>query len=345
MSAPGGDGRGSDAAPAGPGVARVMRLIAAGCAEALEGRGVNASYRLTDGGRELSVKVHCPERSGAAVPRRVAAVDAALRGCAWYPPVLDLGLHPGGRPRLVVVRPFVPGAASEDAREHAAALAGVLTDLAGRADGLAVAEETVGDYASAWLADGERERALAAPFLTGRWTPLARVAQARLGELVDGAARLTRTDAVVVHHGDLHGRNLIRGTGAGDPLTVIDWDETGFSRRPADAAKALWLTCRAGRGDFVLDPAAVRAFLEHLDAGPGLPCSGAADLARLGALWFLPREGHLRLLGERGADLVPWYLDWVARFWARFPGNLERVERVAANLPAGRRPGPPRRPR
>ncbi|MFG2616525.1 phosphotransferase [Streptomyces sp. NPDC048507] len=319
-----------------------MELIADGRAGALEGRGVNASYRLADGDRELSVKVHCPERSRAVELRRVSAVDAALRGCSWYPPVLDLGLHPGGRPRLVVVRPFVPGAASEDAREHAAALAGVLAELAGRAAGRAVAEDTVGDYASAWLADGERERALAAPFLTGRWAPLARTAELRLGELLAGAARLTRTDAVVVHHGDLHGRNLIRGAGTRGPLTVIDWDEAGFSRRPADAAKALWLTCRAGRGDFVLDPAAVRAFLEQLRTGPGLPCSGAADLARLGALWFLPREEHLRLLGERGPDLVPWYLDWVARFWARFPGNLERVARVAAALPSGRRPRPAR---
>lgn len=324
----------------GPSVGRVVEVIAAGGAEALEGRGVNASYRVTDGGRQLSVKVHCAERSSGAELRRVAAVDAALRGCAWYPPVIGLGLHAGERPRMVVIRPFVPGAASQDAREHVAPLVGVLGALAARAEGLAVAEDTVGDYASPWLAAGQHERDLAAPFLTGRWAGLARAVDVSLGQLVDSAARLTRTDALVVHHGDLHGRNLIRGEGDGDqgPLTVIDWDETGFSRRPADAAKALWLTCRRGRGDFVLDGAAVRRFLDHLHTGPGLPHADAADLARLGALWFLPREEHLRLLGERDADFVPWYLDWVARFWARLPGNLELVAEVAAA--AGRRHRP-----
>ncbi|MFD8984352.1 phosphotransferase [Streptomyces sp. NPDC059564] len=330
----------------GPSVGRVMEVIAAGRARALEGRGVNASYRVADGGRQLSVKVHCPERSTDTELRRVTAVDAALRGCAWYPPVIGLGLHPGERPRMVVIRPFVPGAASEDAREHVAALAGVLSALAAGADRLAVAEDTVGDYASPWLSDGQQERALVEPFLTGHRVGLARAVDAHLGQLSDSAARLTHTDALVVHHGDLHGRNLIRGDGEGDgdgdgdqgPLTVIDWDETGFSRRPADAAKALWLTCRRGRGDFVLDGAAVRRFLEHLRTAPGLPYADAADLARLGALWFLPRREHLLLLGERGASLVPWYLDWVARFWARLPGNLELVTEVAAA--AGRRHRP-----
>lgn len=56
-----------------------------GRARELDGRGVNSSYRLMDGGRQLSVKVHCPDRSSDVERRRIQGVDVALRGTDWYP--------------------------------------------------------------------------------------------------------------------------------------------------------------------------------------------------------------------------------------------------------------------
>ncbi|MCX4825212.1 aminoglycoside phosphotransferase family protein [Streptomyces sp. NBC_01142] len=311
-------------------VRHAMELVVAGDAEALEGRGLNSSYRVTEGGRELSVKVHCADRSSGTEFRRILRVDAALRGTAWYPPVLDMGFHAAGRPRLVVIRPYAPGAPSDDARQHIVQVAGVLADLAARAGGVEAEEDLVGDYASPWVSGAERERALADPLLTGEWQGLARAMDDHLGELRNSAVRLTRPDGLVIHHGDLHGRNLISGSSR--PLTVIDWDEAGFSRRPADAGKALWLSCRLGRGDFVLDPQALHRFLTHLHARLRMPYASAADLARLGALWFLPRHGHVTLLGQRDVSLGPWYLDWISRFWARFRQNLDLLTRTAAAL-------------
>ncbi|MGW6455477.1 phosphotransferase [Streptomyces sp. NPDC055078] len=314
-------------------VRRAMAVIGAGEAEALEGRGVNASYRIADGDRTLSVKVHCEDRSTGVEFRRIQRVDAALRGTAWYPPVLDLGIHPAEHPRLVVIRPFAPGAPSDNARRHIGALIGVLGDLAARAAGAEaaeVAEELIGDYASPWLSCGERERRLAEQRLTGAWGDLTRAVDDHLGDLRDSAVRLTGTHAPVIYHGDLHGRNLIHDRSR--PLTVIDWDEAGFSRRPADTAKALWLSCRRGRGDFVLDPVAVRRFLEEGRTRLGVPYADAGDLARLGAIWFLPRDSHLTLLEQRDASLVPWYLGWVSRFFSRLGQNLELIATTAAAL-------------
>ncbi|UQX03567.1 phosphotransferase [Streptomyces sp. RerS4] len=318
-------------------VGGALARVGAGDAEALEGRGLNASYRVAYGGRPYAVKVHCPERSSVGEFRRIERVDAALRALPWYPPVLDLGFAPGPRPRLVVVRPYAPGAASDDARQHIARVVDVLADLAARGRGVAVEEELIGDYASPWVADARAERSLAEPFLTGEWGALGCAVDEHLAELRAGAVRLTRPDGVLVHHGDLHGRNLV--SDGSRALTVIDWDEAGFSRRPADAGKALWLSCRLGRGDFVLDGRAVGRFLERLHARLGLPYANAVDLARLGALWFLPRHGHVTLLGRRDADLGTWYLGWVLRFWTRFRRNLEVVAEAAAERAAGRSAG------
>ncbi|MCD9195203.1 phosphotransferase [Streptomyces albireticuli] len=309
-----------------------MELVTAGRAEALEGRGLNTSYRLAVGGRTFSVKVHCAERSSDAEFRRIRCVDAALRGTAWYPPVGDIGFHAAERPRLVVVRPYAPGEPSDDARRHIAQVVEVLADLAARAGSVTAGEDLVGDYASPWLSGAEGERALVAPLLTGEWRPLARAMDDHLDESRAAASRLTRPDGLVVHHGDLHGRNLIGG--GSRPLTVIDWDEAGLSRRPADAGKALWLSCRLGRGDFVLDPRALRRFLTLSHARLGVPYASAGDLARLGALWFLPRHGHVTLLGRRDTGLGPWYLDWVARFWARYRRNTDLIAATAAALGA-----------
>ncbi|MGW0332531.1 phosphotransferase [Streptomyces sp. NPDC003011] len=317
-------------APAPLTVGRAMELVAAGDAEPLEGRGLNTSYRVTEAGRALSVKVHCADRSSGTEFRRLGRVDEALRGTPWYPPVLGMGFHQAGRPRLVVIRPHVPGTASDDARRHIPEVVDVLVGLSERADGVSADEELVGDYASAWVSDAGREHALVAPLLAGEWANLARAMDDHIGELRSGATRLTSPDGLVVHHGDLHGRNLI--TGACRAMTVIDWDEAGFSRRPADAGKALWLSCRAGRGDFVLDPHALRRFLTHLHTRLRVPYASAADLARLGALWFLPRHGHVTLLGQRDASLGPWYLGWISRFWARFRQNLELLASTARAL-------------
>ncbi|MFD3677106.1 phosphotransferase [Streptomyces sp. NPDC058613] len=322
-----------------PTVSGVVELIAAGQAELLDGRGLNSSYRVAWGGRALSVKVHCAERSSAAEFRRIGRVDSALRGTPWYPPVLDLGFHGAERPGLVVVRPYAPGTPADDARRHISGVVDVLAGLAARAEGVRAEDALVGDYASPWLSGGRSElperseRSLVDPLLTGEWRGLGRAMDAHLPELRRGAARLTSADGLLVHHGDLHGRNLI-SDGPGR-LTVIDWDEAGFSRRPADAGKALWLSCRQGRGDFALDREAVGLFLGRLHSRLGLPYSGARDLARLGALWFLPRHGHVTLLERRDASLGAWYLGWLLRFWTRFRGNLDLVARTAAELEAG----------
>ncbi|MFF3429703.1 phosphotransferase [Streptomyces sp. NPDC002602] len=316
-----------------PTVAGVVELIAAGQAELLDGRGLNASHRVAWGGRALSVKVHCAERSSAAEFRRIGRVDSALRGTPWYPPVLDLGFHGAERPRLVVVRPYAPGSPADDARRHIGGVVDVLADLVARAEGVRAEETLVGDYASPWLDGARSERSLVDPLLTGEWRGLGRAMDRHLGELRRGAQRLTSADGLRVHHGDLHGRNLIaQGPGR---LTVIDWDEAGFSRRPADAGKALWLSCRLGRGDFALDPEATGLFLGRLHTRLGIAYSDARDLARLGALWFLPRHDHVTLLGQRDAGLGSWYLGWVLRFWRRFRGNLDLVTRTAAELEAG----------
>ncbi|MFI9202531.1 phosphotransferase [Streptomyces sp. NPDC053048] len=313
------------------GLPEIVETVTAGNAEALEGRGVNASYRVTDGDRVLSVKIHCADRSSGLEFRRILRVDTALRGTAWYPPVIGMGFHPAERPRLVVVRPFAPGAPSDNARQHIVRIGGVLGDLAARAVGVEVTDDLIGDYASPWLSSGERERALADRILTGAWEDLARAMDDHVEDLGNSAARLTRADGTpVIHHGDLHGRNLILDRSRA--LTVIDWDEAGFSRRPADAAKALWLSCRRARGDFVLDPGAVARFLELVHARLRVPYADAGDLARLGAIWFLPRYGHVALLGQRDASLVPWYLGWVSRFWSRFRRNLDLLTRTAAAL-------------
>ncbi|MGW3012875.1 phosphotransferase [Streptomyces sp. NPDC001219] len=318
-----------------------MGLVTAGAARALEGRGLNASYRVAHGARTFSVKVHCAERSSEAEYRRILRVDEVLRGADWYPPLLGIGHDGTGPRRMVVIRPYAPGVPSDDARERIGEVVGVLAELAARGAGAGTGaergagEDLVGDYASPWVAEAGQERALVGPLLTGAWQGLARAMDEHLGELRDAARRLTRADALLVHHGDLHGRNLI--SGGGQPLTVIDWDEAGFSRRPADAGKALWLSCRAGRGDFVLDPAALRRFLTQLHRRLPVPYASAGDLARLGALWFLPRHGHVTLLARRDAGLGPWYLGWVARFWARFRQNLDLVTRTAAALDADAR--------
>ncbi|MFI9382480.1 phosphotransferase [Kutzneria sp. NPDC052558] len=292
-------------------MARVMAAVAGGDAERFDGRGVNASYRVGP----LSVKVHHPAMSSGLTGDRIRLVDSALRGAPWYPPVLDLGWHGLA---LVVVRPFAEGRPADDGRRHVGALAGVLAGLSERADGLDVAEELIADYASPWLADTDRELAQTLTVL-GEHTALAEALRARLPGLAAAASRLSGVDASV-HHGDLHGRNLVFAAGR---CTVIDWDETGFSRRPADAAKAMWLSCRRARGDFELDHLAVQRFLR---AVPGVD---AVDLARLGALWFVPSRQHVTLLGQRDASLALWYLGWVSRFWSRLGRNLDMLSELA----------------
>ncbi|MGW2031032.1 phosphotransferase [Streptomyces sp. NPDC001811] len=311
-------------------VSRAMGAIEDGLAERLDGRGVNSSYRVGLHGRLFSVKVHCADRSSDLELQRILRVDAALRGTAWYPRVIDIGLHTAAHPRLVVIRPFAPGAPPTGASRHIGPLMDVLADLALRAKELTVVDGLTGDYASPWLDDRENELRATAGLVKGRPTALARAAEDHLAELCASARLLTRPGTVFVYHGDLHGRNLVLG--GSQRLTVIDWDEAGFSRRPADAAKALWLSCRRGRGDFVLDPVAVRCFLEHLHRRLRTPYTAAGHLARLGALWFLPRQHHVALLGRRDAHLVPWYLDWVSRFWSRFEPNLTLLTETAAAL-------------
>ncbi|MFD8406252.1 phosphotransferase [Streptomyces anulatus] len=325
--------------PTGAGVPRVMAAIAAGRARELDGRGVNCSYRLMHAGRPLSVKVHCPDRSSDVERRRIQSVDAALRGTDWYPPVIDMGMYAAEQPHLVVIRPFVPGERSADARGHIGRLLDVISDLSVLApSGDAVGEDLTWDYATPWLTDAEHESRYAHRIRTGEWAHLARAVAVHAQDLLDSAERLTRAERPVVHHGDLHGGNLIHH--GSRPLTVVDWDETGFSRRPADAAKALWLSCRRGRGDFVMDAAAVRHFLLRMHAQLHIPYAAMGDVAKLGAIWFLPRNDHVALIERRNPAFGPWYLDWVSRFWSRFEQNLQVISDSAAILEGneGRRP-------
>lgn len=310
-----------------------MDVVARGDAEIFDGRGVNLSYRVTDGDRPLAVKVHCRSRSSEVELQRILHVDAMLRGTLWYPPVTDIGFHGSEHPVLVVIRPFASGASSDDIQHHIVEVADVLGDLAAHDAGIEVAEDLIGDYASPWLSGWQRERRLAAPMLVGEWSGLAQAMDHHIVGLLASAARLTRLDGVVIYHGDLHGQNLIFNESR--QATVIDWDETGFSRRPADAGKTLWLTCRRGRGDFVLHPPVVRHFLERMHARLHVPYASASDLAKLGAVWFLPRYSHVALLKQRDPDLVLWYLGWVSRFWSRFQHNLGLVAEVAAALDQG----------
>ncbi|WP_329014455.1 phosphotransferase family protein [Streptomyces sp. NBC_00690] len=313
-----------------PTIRHLIERIAAGDADALDGRGVNMSHRIVAGEQRLSVKVHCAERSSGPELQRIRSVDAELRGTAWYPPVIDIGFDGGKRPRLVVVRPFVPGEPADDARRHIDPLFSVLADLAGSTGRTEIHQDLIADYASPWLTPGERELTVAA--LAGDRRGLVRAMDDHLDDLRASALRLTRPGEAMIYHGDLHGRNLLTD-GSGSP-TVIDWDETGYSQRPADAGKALWLSCRRGRGDFELDPSAARRFVEHLWRRLGIPPAQVGDVAKLGAIWFLPRSDHVALLAERDVELVPWYLDWVSRFWSRFEVNVELLLRTAEELDA-----------
>lgn len=158
--------------------------------------------------------------------------------------MIDIGFDGGKRPRLVVVRPFVPGEPADDARRHIDPLFSVLADLAGSTGRTEIHQDLIADYASPWLTPGERELTVAA--LAGDRRGLVRAMDDHLDDLRASALRLTRPGEAMIYHGDLHGRNLLTD-GSGSP-TVIDWDETGYSQRPADAGKALWLSCRRGRG-------------------------------------------------------------------------------------------------
>ncbi|MET7641173.1 aminoglycoside phosphotransferase family protein [Streptomyces sp. NPDC005438] len=326
---------------AGSVVRYALSALAAGHAEPLDGRGTNSCYRVTHLGRPLSVKVHCADRSSPLELRRLRRVDAALYGRDWYPPLLDVGFSTEHQPRLVVVRPFVRGAPSTDARQHIGQLLQVMSDLKACGTAVEAVDGLVGDYASPWLSSDQREARDIRPFLTGRRRVLARALENHLDELLLAVSRLGHSASPIIYHGDLHGRNLI--SHGQQPLTVIDWDEAGFTHRPADAAKALWLTCRQGRGDFVLHPETVRTFLRTAHASLGIPYANVLDLAALGALWFLPRRSHLALLDLRGPDLVPWYLDWISRFWSRYRENRESLTAIADALRAEGTPARPAR--
>ncbi len=291
----------------------VLTAVDEGRFQQLDGRGVNISLLVHDDGRPLSVKVHCPSRSSQVDLHRIRHLDEVLDGFSWYPSLVDAGIVDS---RLVVVRPFVPGTPIEDAKLHIGDVVEVLGALAGRG-GVPASAETVGDYATAWLLG----RQTLPPFSAGH-RDLARAAGEHLPELMAAARSLTG-DTAMAYHGDLHGRNLVAG--AAGRFTVIDWDEAGFSSRPADAGKALWLSCRRERGDFRLDPEAVRNFLVAIRTRLPRTMTGAVEVARLGALWFVPTAAHVTLLARRDASMVPWYLGWVSRFWARYRENSDIV--------------------
>lgn len=311
-------------------VHRALDIINSGGAETLDGRGVNTSYKVSDDGQEFSVKIHCAFQSSILHRRKILRVDGLLSGAPWYPPLIDIGFHSTGRSRLVVIRPFASGTATVDVRIDVDRLVGVLGEMAALGDGLDVSAELVGDYASPWISCREQERGMLEWVMTEDYAQLFQTVDDHLDDLLSSAVRLTHPTDVAVYHGDLHGRNLIFD--GPSRFAVIDWDEAGFSSRPADVAKALWLSCRKERNNFDLDLIALRHFLELMHARLGTSYSTVGEVAKLGAIWFLPRRDHIMSLGQRNSELVPWYLNWVSRFWSRFAQNLDLVNREAARL-------------
>jgi aminoglycoside phosphotransferase (APT) family kinase protein len=284
----------------------------------LDGRGVNRCSMVEQGSVAYSVKVHCLEESGDRVADRIRAADALLAGRPWYPAVVSLGHDDHGR--LVVVRPFVEGSGCPLDRRTRNALASVARDLASVRPSPDTSDHLVNDHATAWLAghpDDLLHDLAGRPALRSRverWLPQVLQAARRLD---DGPLR--------VGHGDLHVRNLV-SSAAG--LVLVDWDEVALTRRPTDAAKAMWLVTRHERGAFDLDPRGVEDWLTRTGTA-GVPRDSWRDLALLGAAWFLPRAGHVDLLGRREPEHVEWYLGWVERFWTSLDDNLALVDRLA----------------
>ncbi len=308
-----------------------MKLVAGGKAQLLEGRSVNSCYRISHEGRDFSVKVHTPAESSQICLRRILRADQLLRGASWYPAVVDSGRVGERYPQLVVIRAFRAGAACDfRCAGDLWPLVGVLEDLASHGVSCEIAEELLGDYASPWLSGRAGRAAQAAGRLGAVAAKLTDELSSEAAGLMLAATRLTRPDEVRVYHGDLHGRNLISDPGG--RLTVIDWDEAGFTARPSDAAKALWFACRRGRGDFALDPDALRRFFALAISRLGIPVTDLPDLARLGAIWFLPRTEHAVQLKMRDPGLATWYLQWITRFWRRYPGNLLLLEAAATSF-------------
>lgn len=302
-------------------VAEALSLLARGPVDELDGRGVNRSFRVAARTGSVSVKVHCPEESTRAVRKRIEVVDSLLRGRAWYPPLVDLGQDADGH--LVVLREFVEGRPADLSPEIVTMLAGVLGELAAVTP-RRVDDALVHDYATAWLTDPDPAGLLCD--LTGR--PELSTLRDRLPVLLAGGRRITGAGAGVCH-GDLHVRNLVR---AGRGPVLIDWDEAALSRRPADAAKALWLVPRVARGGFALDAAMLGRWLDAAARLPGATRQTLADLPLLGAIWFLPRRRHVELLGRRHPEHIEWYLGWIGGFWSRFDRNLGMITAATEQL-------------
>jgi Ser/Thr protein kinase RdoA (MazF antagonist) len=310
-------------------VSHAMYAVDVGSARVLDGRGVNTSYLVGQGGREYAVKVHVEDESSGRCLERILCLDASLRGIPWYPPVIDAGLY-GPRRQVVVVRRFARGTPLNQLGFDIDTTVAVLARLA--AAGTMPPDrpkDLVSDYATPWLAAPPKElRSLQRFGDADRETPS--IVDRHLAALLNSAQTLKARSPILPYHGDLHGGNIILGRHG--RITVIDWDEAGYACRPADAAKALWLCCRRERGQFVLDAAAMRGYLRQLHARLGLPYADAIDLARLGAIWFVPAGRHVDRLVRRQPEAAPWYFDWIGRFWQQYESNLGIVAAVADAL-------------
>jgi Ser/Thr protein kinase RdoA (MazF antagonist) len=301
-----------------------MTLIDRGRGSPLGGRSLNSAHRVSHAGHDFTVKIHWAAESDDRVARRLKAVDSLLRGQPWYPPLVDVGRRTvGSRSYLVVIRPYVHGTALGIPNEGADALISTLRELADLSPETPVDSELLGDYASDWLLVPEaaaEKVAVADDAFVGLIAP-------HLPDLFLAAQRTT-TALSQMQHGDLHEYNLIRQPDGA--ISVIDWDEAGFSGRPADCGKAMWFAARQAPGDFMLDSNALDTFLRGIRSFSS--CGSAVDLALLGAVWFLPLPGYVEGLRTQNLQRAAWYVDWAVRFWSRFEQNLRVITSVAEAL-------------
>lgn len=235
----------------------------------------NATFRVTEAGRDMIVRVHRPDyHSEAEILSELAWVEALRRdGVVATPravPAADGRLlqsfFDGGTRRFAVAFEFMSGRAP-DAESDLVKWYGVLGEIGARLHGHSRAwarpegfSRKVWDFdhilgASAWWGDWR-----AAPGLTGEGRAVLERASARLERLT--AAYGHGADRFGLVHCDMRAANLLV---EGDRLGVIDFDDCGFS----------W---------FAYDFAAAISFMEHEPFVPELMAAWLEGYRRIAPL-------------------------------------------------------------
>lgn len=312
-----------------------LRLIREGRYRSLDGRSGNKTFRVETAGAAFSVKIVLGLKATEDRMVSLRLLDLLLAPeFEWYPRLHEISLLEGSEPMLVALRPFVSGSAFDASNAHISGLFGVLQDL----NRLSVSSERIDsthDYSTPWVRDCEWEISRSSAAIRSSHPELDHKMRAHSGEIVASALHLSSDTRVIPYHGDLHGGNLIYSKN--DLVAVIDWDDAGFTNRPADIAKALWLVCRVQRGDFRLEPAKVKDFFRWVRKGSVLSCS--AELARLphlGAAYFLPSMDHITHLQTHAPEYRNWYLDWISLFWSQFEENSDLIRGLLMEYDPGK---------